>query len=554
MDLLNLGSQSRKTGIRPKKNLRKDRYNMEDIDEFFSEDDSDPDNNVKKGPKARSRARANPNSSLLKSASMSSRHEVSRSNEEDAIIARKINFTDAETDKFDLSPISISKNKRPPSKSPLLVQEKKQQKQSQRKNSRDDSDNDDSNEATPGSPIISEPQVEDNEPESPKLFVGEDLDDDTNNYDGLNDDLFNDAPLDHGVPVSDDRNVDESGTNDNEVEEIDLDDEPPEPQQSQLNSPNEPKKRKASSLTKNMALGLSSISKKKQASSQQDSRSREISVKPSPLPSPPPDGLRRSKRTRIQPLAFWRGERIVYTRADEQDADPDSTLINDIKKIPLQEIKEIIHVPALTSQNSLKRKSRRSKSKSESRSSSQTRQGKDTGTMDLSRAVHRGADEGSVDNKDGYDYESDPEVDGSEWFKEKQLKLDIFENNDSEALVNQSIAYSPDIQKFLIEPPKSKDSEIDNYKIAKIFDDTNTEKIAVAIMEFPHEGFKSSKSSGNCVYMFHVIKGLLEITLSNHSFVVTRGCSFQVPSGNTYGITNIGNGSGRVYCVQVMDE
>ena len=47
MYLSNLGGQSRKTGIRPKTNLKTDKYGMEDVDDFFEDDDDDGINKLK---------------------------------------------------------------------------------------------------------------------------------------------------------------------------------------------------------------------------------------------------------------------------------------------------------------------------------------------------------------------------------------------------------------------------------------------------------------------------------------------------------------------------
>lgn len=502
MDLLNLGSQSRKTGIKPKKNLQKDRYNMEDIDEFFEDDDEsgtesrrklssgsgggrrrhyddDDDDNDDVNDDDYSDQRSRPRG--LESGSY---RDSAKEGETFNNFARKINFTDAETDRFDLSPISISKKqKKSPLRSPLPYNKKV-------KDSQDSSSKDTSNESI------------------------DDMDQQTNfNYD---DGFYGD--MDPDIPP-----IEESST-----QLASPDDKPKAPPSRKRSSSN----KKASSLTKNMALGKSSTPKTK-SYARSESPPQEISMKPTPLPSPPPDGLRRSKRVRTSPLAFWRNERIVYSRANENDDDPDSTLVNDIRNIPLQEIKEIIHVPE---------PNRNKDPNSKRRSRLRTR------TPKLKKSSPS-----STKREETYDYESDPEVLGSEWFKDKKLNLDVYESQESEELISRTIAYAPDFDDFEPNKQDSNDSEIsDSFKIARIFEDSD--KVAGALIEFPHEGFKTSKSSGSCVYMFHVVKGLVEVSISNHTFAATRGCSFQVPSGNTYGMTNVGNGPARLFFVQTMIE
>ncbi|EEB08084.2 hypothetical protein SJAG_03217 [Schizosaccharomyces japonicus yFS275] len=84
----------------------------------------------------------------------------------------------------------------------------------------------------------------------------------------------------------------------------------------------------------------------------------------------PPNGLRRSRRTRMAPLAFWRNERVVYELHKSQD-----------QKLALPEVKQIIRVdeeprPSLSqSKKSRKktiRKSTKAPGKKRSRSASQT--------------------------------------------------------------------------------------------------------------------------------------------------------------------------------------
>lgn len=445
MDLLSLGSQSRKTGLKARENVRKDRHNMEDIDEFFQEDTDDS----------------------FDDATVAERQ---------SIVARKINFTDAETEMFDNSLKEPIKKQRSYSlKSPLLDQGSpsgKLQSQAQ--------------EAEPGAVEILE------QPDQPQDY------DDGYAYDDLNNNI-----------------LDELNS--------------PEPE-----DPPEISSKSVSLLTKNMALGKPTNSKRIRKKSVATPRAPRpqlttVSVRPSPLPLPPPDGLRRSKRTRIQPLAFWRNERVVYSRShEEENEDPDLTIVQDIQKVPLQEIKEIIHVedPTTYRQESKRRKSSSKKLKKPSNK-------KKNGDVE-------------------YDYESDPEVNGSEWFDKKSLSLPVYESNESETLDTKPIAFTQEFEEWVTDPPKSSGSSIDNYKLAAVFDDNPN--VAGALLHFPQEGFKSSKNSGNCIYMFHVIKGLLEVNLSNNTFVVTRGCSFQVPRGNTYGISNIGNGDAKLFCAQYMVE
>lgn len=261
------------------------------------------------------------------------------------------------------------------------------------------------------------------------------------------------------------------------------------------------------------------MSEQTQAGSGYEDTQHEYVTNPTPLPSPPPEGLRRSKRTKIAPLAYWRNERIVYTRANESHGDPDSTLINDIKKIPLQEIHQVVHVPEAE-------KRERASVKKHAKHSKKTKDSK----------------------QDEYDYTSDPEIDGSEWFKDRKLDAEVFENADSK--ITKTIAWAPNGGDFKLPPPSKNGQAVsEQFQVAPLFD-TGLDLIAAGLLEFPFEGFKSLRTTGESLFLFHVAKGLIEVTLNNDTFVVTRGCSFEIPRFNIYSFKNIGYGSARLFFVQ----
>lgn len=259
--------------------------------------------------------------------------------------------------------------------------------------------------------------------------------------------------------------------------------------------------------------------------SSQSQKSRELIMQPSPLPSPPPEGLRRSKRTKIAPLAYWRNERIVYSRANDTSGDPDSTLISDIRKVPLQQIYEVVHIPEPLKQKPPARRGRPPKT---------------------DKGVPRGRK--PKPKPETYDYESDPEIEGSEWFKLKLLETEVFLTEDTRA--ERVVAWAPDGGDFQPPPPPSKGLRlVENFKVAPLFD-ANSDMIAAGLLEFPVEGFKSLRTAGDSLFIFHVAKGLVEVTLNTDKFVVTRGCSFEIPKLNIYSLKNIGQTTARLFFVQ----
>lgn len=547
MDLLKLGLQSRKMGLKPRDNLRKDKYDMEDIDEFFADEEEE----VKEGKSNRTTNRiARDNSEPIDN----DRFTVARDNRSNLGVssyskglhlsaavttpeqpsdfnnlARKINFTDAEAGSFDLSPIAIlSKNNRKNEKAPLRspLQENKGASIDEGAASGDDALN----------------RFEDND---------------------VNDNLFGEerdmslSPIDLSpIKVRHQARSVETTPKRNSLRDT----------TSKQSSGKPLSTKSVSSITKNMALGVMGKKVRKKprviesdldsydddyvSSPPQDSSDlisppptnkkkrdnmvrrqvssrntpKETIIKPSPLPSPPPDGLRRSKRTRISPLAFWRNERVVYTRASEHLQDPDSTLARDIERIPLQEIKEVVHIPEVPEQNPQPKKRHRGRPPKNS-----------------SPKLKRSLPKPPV----VYDYESDPEISGSEWFSDKTLTLRVFEGPNDKR-VERDIAWAPNQGNFI----ESTNSEgLENFKVATLFGN-DRDFTAGGLIEFPYGGFKSLRNSADSVYIFHVVKGLIEVTLNEDKFVVTKGCSFQVPRSNSFAFKNLSQDKSKLFFVQ----
>lgn len=489
MNLMRLGIQSRKTGIKPKENITKDEYDMEDIDEFFNDStwaaSTDDKNDKRKedfkkkrtlGPGRQRFSKPDSNKSVLPL----SRYDVPRDTQE-ASSGAKLQNTDV-----------------------------------------------------PPSPRQEEIGLVNADP-SFDLDLMDDYD--ANILDGPNSYL----PSDERKPERPNSRNDSSQT-----------------------SPNSSSDKKSqdsySRLTKNMALnrankgiasGMYHDDQTADFSSSSDEFASGVAIEESQdsntdnsqnphgytptqkirkisdsLPSPPPEGLRRSKRTKIAPLAYWRNEKIVYTRARENDVNPDNTLIRDIRKVPLQEIVEVIHVPEKP-QKDLKIKGNQ-KAKRRPRSSVTV--------------------EKKTDKEEVFEYDSDPEIEGSEWFKQKSLELDIFDDNENPT--SRIIAWAPNGGEFQLPLPSEEGLLADeNFKVASLFD-TDLNNLAAGLLDFPPEGFKSLRTTGNSLFIFHVARGLVEVTINSKKFVVTKGCSFEIPKYNIYSFKNIGHGSARLFFVQ----
>lgn len=501
MDLLSLGARSRRTGLTPKENLKRDKYDMEDVDAFFEDDD--------KGYEGSTGKRNSVNSQILHrsiSSGSSALSETPKQRDSFNNVARKIDFTEAEAERFRLSVVSMSdrsskkSNKRLPLRSPLHESSKGRTTQ----------------------------------------FDVDEYDFQEDNFDFNN---GNEATL-SPIPIP---NIDSSEAGS------------PIPQIStrKTKSLQAPKAKrgpakKAASLTKQMALGSNASTKNQKAAKLDFSLSEfesepsadiisppptakriandkpvalvETIVRPTPLPSPPPDGLRRSRRTKIAPLAYWRNERIVYTRADEFE-DNDNKLVDDIHNIPLQEIKEVVHIPERAGSNTLSRRPLRSRN----------------GRVNKPRTNRRRPARSAVSGSNS---------EGSEWLNDKNLSLEVYESPDSDARQVRRVAWAPQAETYRDHLIESDDPEVaENFKVATLFDQ-DRDFIACAMLELPVDGFKLLRSSAGSVYIFHMVEGDVEVTLNELTFVVTRGCSFQVPRANVYGFRNVGSEVATLFFVQ----
>lgn len=260
-------------------------------------------------------------------------------------------------------------------------------------------------------------------------------------------------------------------------------------------------------------------SKKKLARRKIQNLSSEVIVQPF-LPSPPPEGLRRSNRKRILPLAYWRNEKVVYSLTPEEDKDPDSTLVMDVNNIPLQEIREIITVPEVP-----KSKTKRKKTDPKSALAAPKKQ---------------------VTSLDDIFEGPDIVLEGTEWYENKVLDINVFGSN--ETVVKARVACSPQGIEFQ-QIKSTKKGILEIYKLGSIFNEDD-EVMAAAYLDLPCEGIKRLHSSRNSLYYFNVVFGLVEIQLNEDKFVVLTGTTFKVPQKNNYAIRNVGLVPARLFVVQ----
>lgn len=549
MERLHIGSASRKTGIRARDDLRRDKYNMEDLDEFF--DDDDKSTYVQTGDDNDSDDRQ-PNSGGRGTTRLVGIDGV----------ARALDFNEAEADSFMLSsPVHsideapVKKRGRPRKKPPVLAP----------KNSVYDDDDEEVHRGPAYTQYKSPPEL--NGKRTKKSPLRSPLQDTQTPRTEFNDNF---EPELDPEPEMDDIEDAEQSLSPVKVPDT-LRAGPPTSASTTTPTTSSHRKGYGSSLTKNMALGRPSKRKpaatteieiidddsipepeelipslddsfndtlyKDSQPTQTDTqfstdsgsrRSTQTVLGSGSYPSPPPDhskGVRKSARTRFKPLAFWKGERVVYSRVNESFVDlitDDPKLLNDLKIMPLQEIDEVSTEASKKPEPTVSNK-------------------KKTG--------NRGRKKKEPKKREEYDYESDPEIEGSEWYANKKLDLEVYADDKHKKMVDRTIVLGPgqvsETQKF--------DDQFDNCTLHTLFNDYVDYGVN-AVLEFPIGGQKAMRTSGGAVMFIYVIKGLIHVTLNNDFFVVTKGCSLLIPAYNMYAFKNVGQTDAKLYISQTKVE
>ncbi|GAA5848563.1 hypothetical protein JCM8547_004552 [Rhodosporidiobolus lusitaniae] len=198
------------------------------------------------------------------------------------------------------------------------------------------------------------------------------------------------------------------------------------------------------------------------------------------------DGVRRSTRQRIEPLEYWRNERVIYKRRQSGIG------MNAIVRVPKEE-------PAPLTKAGKKKGSH----------------GGDSKRGGSARASSRGATVKAeeVNPEEGCDDMTDP--DGLVW---------SWEGN---AEISRRIAFT----KKMMDPKPTFDGQFAFQKIYQELD-----YLAGGVMVIPPGKQKATKPAKDNSYVFYVIQGSVSVTIHRVRFTVGPGGTFFVPRGNHYAI------------------
>ncbi|KAG7823675.1 hypothetical protein KL909_003072 [Ogataea angusta] len=238
------------------------------------------------------------------------------------------------------------------------------------------------------------------------------------------------------------------------------------------------------------------------------------------------NGVRRSSRRRVSPVAWWRNEKIIYETTTENGT-------------YVKKIKDVLHRPV--AEPSRKRRQSSAPPSTKARRRSRTPKSEETEKQRPAPAPPQIAEQPEKEKEQ----EIASELDGSDWLQQNSLTIPVFEGPGSENQIERTVAWAPNKSKNI---SIIKNSE-EFFRIATLFDQ-DSEFSGGGIIEIPVGSRKAIKSNDDTYFIFFVIQGVLEVTLSHNPFVVVSGCSFEVPMGNFYQFDNKGKTVVKLFFVQ----
>ncbi|SCU92223.1 LAFA_0F08900g1_1 [Lachancea sp. 'fantastica'] len=241
------------------------------------------------------------------------------------------------------------------------------------------------------------------------------------------------------------------------------------------------------------------------------------------------NGLRKSNRVKIAPLEYWRNEKVVYKRKSRK---------------PVLEIDKVITFEEEDDEEEEDLR-RRKKSKnrpynytSTGRPRGRPRKGQNTGVTSET-ALHNPNQHLITRVKQGT-------LQNSGWYEAGEYRGLVNASSDHKHKEEDILARS----NFQSIPQYRRNTKDESYTLAVLFD-KNKESFASGILTLPLGADKKLSDSYNVAINFYLIEGVIEITIGQNKLICTEGCAFQVPAFNEYSLSNKGKSIAKMYFVQV---
>lgn len=243
--------------------------------------------------------------------------------------------------------------------------------------------------------------------------------------------------------------------------------------------------------------------------------------------------IRRSTRIKVPTLDYWRNEKIVYKR---RSAKPEL----DIFKIITYE----------NENNNSEKKNDKKRNKASMDNKPYNRQNFPSPMENNLKRRKRIKLNSSCLNGKMQDSISTSGKKNIEW-----VSRGVFEGIINEKSIMENNLKSKReilaVARNYIDNEKTYYQDDNNYKINILFD-SQKDHFATGFMTLPINGQKSLSTIDNIYIIFHVLKGCVEVSISkNNKFACMEGSTFQIPSYNSYSLSNKGNTEVKLYFVQV---
>ncbi|KAI8989830.1 Mif2/CENP-C like-domain-containing protein [Trametes punicea] len=209
------------------------------------------------------------------------------------------------------------------------------------------------------------------------------------------------------------------------------------------------------------------------------------------------DGVRRSKRLRYSPLAWWRLEKVVYGRRES------GTCL-------VPSIKEIHRIPQ-PQPEPLGARKRRGASRKRSR----------TVDPEIQQVI-------VYDPEEGWDDQTDPHC-------------DVLEYGQDGMEVTRRVAFTAK----MVAPKAAAQGA---FYFQKIFGDGDF--LAAGQLIIPPHSTKPTKGTKDNTFVFYVIQGAVKFAVHKSNFILSTGGMFMVPRGNVYYIQNICERDAKLFFAQ----
>ncbi|CAR22543.1 Mif2p [Lachancea thermotolerans CBS 6340] len=239
-------------------------------------------------------------------------------------------------------------------------------------------------------------------------------------------------------------------------------------------------------------------------------------------------GLRKSKRVKVAPLEYWRNEKVVYKRKSRK---------------PVLEIDKIItYEDEDDEEEEISRRRKSSKKPPYNYGTS----GKPRGRPRKSKTTNSASSSGLQNpNEDLISKIRTGDTQCSSWMRRGVFKASVKSSFHGKEENEELLACAPDS----VHTEQRRKTADEDFSLAVLFDQ-HRDLFASGFLTIPTGSCKKLSDSRNAFINFYLIQGVIEVTVGRNKLLCTDGTSFQIPAFNEYAFRNKGKNDAKMYFVQ----